>query len=77
MATLTFHSATQRCAAIRRVLDAGSTGRVRITVQGGQVTLDGVVDSHADKEHALDAALLAGEAEVVVDRIVVCRPASG
>ena len=72
--TRTFHSATDRCAAIRRVLDArcADPGRqVRITIAGAQVTLDGTVDAYPDKEAAVDAALLAGEAEVVVDRVAV------
>jgi len=74
MATLTFHSAADRCNAIRRVLDSRGRDRhggIRITVLGGQVMLDGVVGSPDDKQDAVDAALLAGEAEVVVDRIRV------
>lgn len=79
MVTLRFHSAADRCEAIRRELDtrrADRDGQIRITVVGRQVMLDGVVDRPADKRDAVDAAMLAGEAEVVVDRVQVRRPAA-
>lgn len=73
-----FHSASQRGAAIRRILDerrADRHHRVVITISGSAVTLDGVVECYADKEAAVDAALWAGEADVIVDRIVVGQQA--
>lgn len=76
--TRTFHSAADRSAAIRRLLDERSMGPcsgLKISISGDRVMLDGTVDAYAEKEAALDAALLAGEAEVVVDRIRVRRPA--
>ncbi len=72
--TMSFHSAGDRSAAIRRILQQRSAGRhdrIRITITGGQVALDGTVDRYADKRAAVDAALLAGEAETVVDRVRV------
>ena len=70
----TLHSASHRGAAIRRILDerrADQHHRVVITFTGSGITLDGVVDSYADKEAAVDAALWAGEADVIIDRISV------
>lgn len=71
-----YHSAAHRGAAIRRLLDECRADRghsVRITVSGDHVILDGSVDRYSDKEAALAAAMRAGEAAVVTDRIVVRR----
>lgn len=78
--TRSFHSARHRHAAIRAALDerrADRHRRIRIIVNGPQVILDGTADAHVDKVAALDAALLVGEAEVVIDRIAVGRCGSG
>lgn len=71
-----FHSASDRSAAIRRLLDERRADRahaVRITVSGDHVILDGWVERHSDKDAALAAAMRVGEATIVTDRILVRR----
>lgn len=75
----TYHSAAHRTAAIRRLLDERRADRshsIRITVSGDHVILEGAVDRYSDKEAALAAAMRAGEADIVTDRIVVRRTAA-